>query len=809
MLPTPYSPFYTLRDLQLLVEDTQIFKQMDDELLDDYYQEFLAVSNSLLDDNLLSPRYRDSLYLQGFPKAFRSQVLQRLSKTKPNILSHEVYDFQDVHSTALLLLSEKSSRSCQQEINRLKEEIAKLAKSIAASTETPQLFPSTTPGGVVQNPPQWRQACAFCSSLEHLIHSCPMASLYRERGWIARYDSGRFCLPGGDPLPLLFPGANLQERADSYWMSLQPREEDWSPVDVFATPEASSNCPSSYEQENSSWMSLEPCEEVRSYSDSLATTPEPLDNCPSSYEQENSYWMSREPREEDRSYSDNFANTFPQSSGNYSSSYDIFLANEGQPPSSDHKDETSPSYIPDSSAPPPLFPQEQLYPGDESIEDTREAEDLVESYLADFFEPEDASSEVPSAVCYVPPIPLPSLEDLFSSSPLSSPSSPIPSHSVAIPLHSFSNPSRSFSMSSTLSQMSSLPPATFSVQAASFSSQVESSPLADFVSCLSSSYPLRSPSPSPSILRESISQLRDLSTSSAHDLSSLSSSCSSPSLALTRDSSPWSLQSRATHPSDFPPPGLPLQRSISLAFAMLSDDLPTSPVSSYPSLQSPTPQLAEQSSQNFVFKTGTKDSSLTIELASDRDNIAMKERPVARSFSQDSFEVYPKPLGHIPEPPTAFPEFSRSLRSFRSLLGVLAEEHLLVPLECPALCTESSQGFHSSRDLLGVQVGDDLLVPKPLRTLWEAPLCSSTLSQSCSIFLNLGRPPDILHQEAHLLDLAERCLASSRTPRHPEICLSVLRGRVVILESVFLELAFAKTSLHPPSSFAVFSYGLV
>ena len=320
MPPTSYRHRYILRDLQLLVEDTRVLKQMDSELLDDYYHEFLAISNSLLEDDRLSSRHRDSLYLQGFPKAFRSQILQRLSETKPSILSYEVYEFQDVHSAALFLLSEKSSGSHQQDISRLREEIANLAKLVAANAETPQLFLSTTPGGVVQNPPQWGRACAFCSSLEHLIYSWPTASLYLQQGWIACYDSGRFCLPGGYPLPLLFPGTNLQARADSYWTSLQPCEEEWSSADVFATPEASGNCSSSYGHVDSHWMSLEPREEARSHSDDFAITPKAPDDYSSSYEQVDSCWTSLEPHEEVRSYGDVFAASEP--ANNYPSSYE-------------------------------------------------------------------------------------------------------------------------------------------------------------------------------------------------------------------------------------------------------------------------------------------------------------------------------------------------------------------------------------------------------------------------------------------------------------------------------------------------------
>ena len=458
MPPTSYRHHYTLRDLQLLVEDTQVLKQMDSELLDDYYHEFLAISNSLLEDDWLSSRRRDSLYLQGFPKAFRSQVLQRLSQTRPSVLSYEVYDFQDVHSAALFLLSENSSGSRQQDISKLREEIANLVKLVSANAETPQFFPSTTPGGVVQNPPQWGRACAFCSSAEHLIYNCPTASSYLEQGWIARYDSGRFCLPGGYPLPLLFPGANLQARADSYWTSLQPCEGEqsygdvfattspegsngyssyeqadsyWtsrepceevrSYSDVFATSEPSSNCPLSYEQLDSHWTSLEPREEVRSYSNVFATTSEPPDIYPSSCEQVDDYWMPLQPREEVRSYGDAFATTLPSGSDNYSSSYDVFLANEGQPPSSNRKDDSSLCYLPDPSASSRRLSDEQHCPGDEFTGDTEEAEDLVESYLADFYEPEDASPEVPSVACDVPSIPSFLFADLFSSIPLSSP----------------------------------------------------------------------------------------------------------------------------------------------------------------------------------------------------------------------------------------------------------------------------------------------------------------------------------------------------------------------------------------------------
>ena len=738
---------------------------MDCESLDDYFCEFRDVSNYLLDEDLLSLRLRDSLYLQGFPKPLRSQILQRLLETKRSLLSSEVQSFENVHRAALSILGncdlvpQESPETRQQDISRLKEEISSLAGIIAAQARSSQLCSSPTPGGVVQNPPQWGRACAFCSSLEHLVYSCPTATWYLEQGWVARYHSGRFCLPGGDPLPQLFPGANLQERVDSHWRSLQPCEDDRSPCDVFAAgfPESSSNY-----------------------------YPEQVDT----------FWMPLQPREDDRSYSDAFANTFPEGSGDYPSSCDVFLANDGQLRSSCSEDEISPSYLQESPAPLPLSPPEQHYPSDEFAGEIEEEEDPVESYLADFFEPGDMSSEVPLAV---PSIPLPSLEDLFSSIPLSSLSPPRPSRSFAMS-------SSSLSLSSTLSQMSSLPLAPFPSQAASFSSQFVSSPFTASASHLASSYALRSPPPSSPILRGLSPQLCDLSPSSAYDLSSQLSSCSAPSFLPPCDPSPLSSLPTATHLSHFPPPGLTLQPTVSSASAKPPDHLLTSLVHSYPLRQSPSPQLVEPSSQNLFLKTGAKDSP-PFESASSREDAATKKSSIAWSSSQDLFRILPKPPELVLAHPTLRPESSRRLRFLRELTGVLARDGSLVPLDHlpgrPVLCRQSPRGL---QDLLGVSSGarDESLTAAvaldPPRGLLEAPMPPSASSQSCDVFLNLGRPPDILRQGNQLLDLPQWFSASPTTPRGSETCPSVSRSCISTRESAVVESDFAKVSSTLPIS---------
>ncbi|KAF9783403.1 hypothetical protein BJ322DRAFT_1110287 [Thelephora terrestris] len=528
--------FYTPRDLEHLVDKTKTQDHMDLGNFATYHRQFLSISDYLLEDNWLSISTRDYLFLQGFPQPIRSEIRRRLSGTKRNLLSREVYSLEDVYDAAQLVLSgcdldfPATSGTPQDSLSSLIEQVSNLTQLIAASHVPPQ-HSSSTPGGVFQKPPQWRRACAFCSSQEHLIRDCPTVTLYLDQGWMVYNSLGRFSLPDGHPIPQSFPGANLQERVDSYWNSWQhPEEEpdnrDISPADFSGDSGDYSTSPDvSFTNKDSS--------DRDEYTNFLQLIHAELNL---SYEPGNSISSSLFPRDS------------------------------------------------------PALPQPSLHHDQEdSIGDVEETEDPVESYLSDFFESEDVSPEdLPAGIYVSPP---PSLEVSSSSSSLlhlSSAFSLAPSSSSQL-MSSASQFLSSASLSSLPHSPSSYSPCSTSILSSSlhdffpFSSSLCDSPsqLHGSPSQLhgsfsqpheSSSQPHESssqPHESSSQPHGSSSQLHDSPSSSVFDLSSLFSSSNTPSSSVS------SLQSSISLADLLKTRSPPCQTSQHMVSPVLSSSLDT------------------------------------------------------------------------------------------------------------------------------------------------------------------------------------------------------------------------------------------
>ena len=239
---------YTIDDLDRLVERTRDYRNMSRSDLGEYYRHFITYSSYLLTKGRLSERERNSAYLRGFPQPVRTQIYQRLAIKKPDILPDEGFEFADIHDAALFVMNVGSSNlrdeiapkvesTDQGQMGGLIQAMASLTRAFSENVQAKQSTSSarasySTPGGVSQrNPPQsqWNQNrpnpnpypknCMFCSDESHFVRDCPVAAKYLVEGRIIRDGLGKLALPDGRYPPNTYPGKNMRERVDSFWIS--------------------------------------------------------------------------------------------------------------------------------------------------------------------------------------------------------------------------------------------------------------------------------------------------------------------------------------------------------------------------------------------------------------------------------------------------------------------------------------------------------------------------------------------------------------------------------------------------------------
>jgi hypothetical protein len=241
---------YTNHDLAGLVQRTSELRDMDREELGKYYRRFLPITSYLISENRLSERERNTAYIKGLPHPIRICVMHRLSIIKPDVIPGDGYEFADAHKAALFVTEAgslepaipanpapavaKSEPVEQGSIGELIQAMSTLTRVFTANVQAqnsnsrpPRQPPSSTPGGVAQNPPQWSQRihpnsftrnCAFCSAADHLIRECPSARQYIDQKRITRDHTGKIVLPDGNYIPHHITGRNLREKVDNFWL---------------------------------------------------------------------------------------------------------------------------------------------------------------------------------------------------------------------------------------------------------------------------------------------------------------------------------------------------------------------------------------------------------------------------------------------------------------------------------------------------------------------------------------------------------------------------------------------------------------
>ena len=240
---------YTYHGLKLLVKRTQDYRTMSLMDLGDYYRKFLTFSNYLIDRGHLSEHERDTLFLQGFPRPVRANVLQRLAIAKPDICPREPYPFLDAYKAAIFILSTgsrdldikpdhvslRSETEEQAPFGDLIQAMSNLTRVLVANVQPQQRLPPSpapprphspapAPERGFHSPPQCGpslnpESCMFCSSPEHFARECSVVAKYIQQRKIIRNGHGKLSLPDGNYPSRNVPGRNMRERVDNYWNS--------------------------------------------------------------------------------------------------------------------------------------------------------------------------------------------------------------------------------------------------------------------------------------------------------------------------------------------------------------------------------------------------------------------------------------------------------------------------------------------------------------------------------------------------------------------------------------------------------------
>jgi hypothetical protein len=171
--PVSVSSRYTNHDLVGLVQRTSKLREMDRDELGKYYHHFLPITSYLISENCLSGHEHNTAYLKGLPHSIRVRVMHRFSIVKPDIIPGDGYEFADAHKVALFVMEAGSLEPTnitatiikpkpvkQGLISELIQAMSTVTRVFTANAQSqhstphaPRQPPSSTPGGVAQNPP--------------------------------------------------------------------------------------------------------------------------------------------------------------------------------------------------------------------------------------------------------------------------------------------------------------------------------------------------------------------------------------------------------------------------------------------------------------------------------------------------------------------------------------------------------------------------------------------------------------------------------------------------------------------------------
>ncbi len=242
---------YTLRDLDMLVGMTSTAGMHSIKEFNDYSRKFRDIASFLVTGSYLRKDERDQLFLQGISEPLRSQVLDRLRITHPNVLyprqqyslaqvteavrhvleaavpssfSHHRYDEQPSTTST-------TTASIKSELSEVTEALKTLTNAFIQSQRTQPTTSAPTAFGpsARQLPPHMglatasqpaanaSRACFYCGDASHAIRRCPLVETDIAAGLVKRNDQYQVVLPSGSYVPAAVQGATLHDRVLEYY----------------------------------------------------------------------------------------------------------------------------------------------------------------------------------------------------------------------------------------------------------------------------------------------------------------------------------------------------------------------------------------------------------------------------------------------------------------------------------------------------------------------------------------------------------------------------------------------------------------
>ncbi|TFK78247.1 hypothetical protein K466DRAFT_442651, partial [Polyporus arcularius HHB13444] len=245
---------FTLRDLDMLVNMTakngiHSFKEFNE-----YSRKFRDIATFLTSGGYLREDDRDFMFLQGLQESLRSQVLERLKITHPQVLApRQQYSIAQVTEAVrhILEATVPSSFSHHRFMSPapassyppstpppVKSELAEVTEALKAFTsafaqfQRTQMAAAAAPQAPVALGPTARQlpphlnasqsavgprACFYCGDTTHPIRRCPQVDADMQAGLVKRNERQEVVLASGSYVPAAVQGSTLRERVQEYY----------------------------------------------------------------------------------------------------------------------------------------------------------------------------------------------------------------------------------------------------------------------------------------------------------------------------------------------------------------------------------------------------------------------------------------------------------------------------------------------------------------------------------------------------------------------------------------------------------------
>ncbi|KIO11983.1 hypothetical protein M404DRAFT_19797 [Pisolithus tinctorius Marx 270] len=193
---------YCCADLQYLIEEYQSKPMWNQDDLREYQRKFAKISALLIKTKKLAETERESMFLNGFPRAIADCICHRLSIVRTDLHPDDLYPLAEVIKAAKFLLTGSALHSTVPTMGTTASPAAP-----PSSAYMPQVPPASTVVKQEYNfqmqplPQQRRPGCGFCADPNHWTRMCALIEVYIHTGKITRGTDNCLYLVDGSQIP--------------------------------------------------------------------------------------------------------------------------------------------------------------------------------------------------------------------------------------------------------------------------------------------------------------------------------------------------------------------------------------------------------------------------------------------------------------------------------------------------------------------------------------------------------------------------------------------------------------------------------